>query len=53
MRTRTFRFTTLTVALLLASAVLACVAQAQPTGASRLTSDDPNNWAMYHRSYES
>src|SRR4030095_6783741 len=52
MRTRTFRFTTLTVALLLASAVLACVAQAQPTGASRLTSDDPNNWPMYHRSYD-
>ena len=32
--------------------VTASVAQAQPTGASRLTSDDPNNWPMYHRSYD-
>jgi len=53
MRTRTSRLTALTVVLLVASALLACVAHAQPTGASRLTSDDPNNWPMYHRTYES
>jgi len=53
MRTRTSRWTMLTAVLLVASALLACVAQAQPTGASRLTSDDPNNWPMYHRSYDS
>ncbi len=51
MRTRTSRFTALTVVLLVASALFAGVADAQ-VGASRLTSDDPNNWPMYHRTYD-
>ena len=53
MRTMTSRLTTLTAVFLIASALLTCVAHAQSTGASRLTSDDPNNWPMYHRSYDS
>ena len=52
MRTRTSRLTALTVVLLVASALFAGVADAQ-VGASRLTSDDPNNWPMYHRTYDS
>ena len=39
------------------SVVLLCVAppfaQGQSPGMNRLLTDDPNNWAMYHRSYES
>src|SRR4030095_5612637 len=57
MRTRTSQLATLTVVLLVASALLTGVAGAQSIGASigasRLTSDDPNNWPMYHRTYDS
>src|SRR4029450_4735058 len=48
MRARTSRLATLTVLLLVASALFAGLADAQ-VGASRLTSDDPNNWPMYPR----
>src|SRR4029453_4521949 len=68
MRTRTSRLATLTVVLLVASALLAGCASTQtgvytppypPSleagasgqgGASR--PDDPNNWPMYHRTYD-
>jgi outer membrane biogenesis lipoprotein LolB len=50
MRTRTSRLATLTVLLLVASALLAGCASTQTVGAS--TSDDSNNWPMYHRTYD-
>jgi PQQ-dependent dehydrogenase (methanol/ethanol family) len=52
MRTKTSRHRPLTLVLLLVSVLLPCVARAQSMGASRLTSDDANNWPMYHRTYD-
>src|SRR5947209_11565270 len=52
MRTRTSRSLALTLVLLGIALALPSLAPAQ-MGASRLLSDDPNNWPMYHRTYES
>src|ERR1700739_3788960 len=37
---------------LMSVVLLASVASAQTPGLSRLQNDDPNNWPMYHRSYD-
>src|SRR5262245_44969831 len=52
MRTKMSRPTTLAALLLAGALLLPWAAHAQLMGASRLSSDDPNNWPMYHRSYD-
>src|SRR6266545_5157477 len=52
MRTKTSRSCALTLVLLVVALGVPSLAPAQQMGASRLFSEDPNNWPMYHRTYD-
>src|SRR5262245_50134480 len=52
MRTAASRCAALTLVLSVALTLTVSATHAQTTGGSRLTSDDPNNWPMYHRTYD-
>src|SRR6266545_4090000 len=52
MRTKTSRSCVLTLVLLVVALGVPSLAPAQQMGASRLFSEDPNNWPMYHRTYD-
>ena len=49
---KTSRSLVLTLVLVAGALALASTGHAQSMGASRLGADDPNNWPMYHRSYD-